>query len=161
MNPVEPTESDLDALSAVIGRELAQLPRPCASRSLMPRVMAAVATSRPAPRTWFTWPLEWQVLSIAALAVLVAGAVWSWPIAHTAMTTALAALWGKAGAVTSWIAPATARVQGVVSVIGSVWRGLLQPVVGGVFLILVILCAICAAFGAALGRVALGGASQS
>jgi hypothetical protein len=154
---MNPTDRDFDALGALVGSELRRLPLPRAPRSLLPRVMAAVAVARPAPRTWFTWAPIWQALSIAALALLVAGIAFVWPQVHGVVENARSAMTTAAG-------PALTRVSGawaVLSVVTSVWRSLLPPDVGYLFLLVVLLCAACAAFGAALGRVALGGASQS
>jgi hypothetical protein len=158
MNPADPTDHELDELAAVIGRELRHLPAPRAPHALLSRVMAAVPASRPAPRTWFTWPLLWQALSVAALALLVAGAALVWPTVQRATTTAMNDVTGAAA---TRVAAHTHGVAAIVSIASSLWRGLLHPIAGYLFLLAVVLCAACAAFGAALGRVALGGASQS
>jgi hypothetical protein len=42
-----------------------------------------------------------------------------------------------------------------------VWHGLVQPLVGYLLVLILVMCAACATFGAALGRVALGGVSQT
>jgi hypothetical protein len=154
---MNPTDRDFDALGDLVGGELRRLPSPRAPHALLPRVMAAVQVARPAPRTWFTWAPIWQAMSIAALALLVAGIAFVWPQVHGAIESAQAAT-------TSALGPVTARVSGVwaaLSVVTSVWRSLLPPAAGYLFLFVVLLCAACAAFGAAVGRVALGGASQS
>jgi hypothetical protein len=160
MKPADPTGSDardFDALAALVGGELRRLPLPRAPRSLLPRVMAAAQVAQPAPRTWFTWAPIWQALSLAALALLIAGIAFVWPQVHGAVQSVQ-------GAMTSAVGPVATRVSGAraaFGVVASVWRSLLPPAVGYLFLLVVLLCAVCAAFAAALGRVALGGASQS
>src|SRR5580765_1858939 len=65
--------ADLDRL---VDRELKHLPSPRAPHTLLPRVLAAVEhwTRRPwYERAWFTWPVGWQIASLAVLALLVAG----------------------------------------------------------------------------------------
>ena len=60
-------------LEAIIDRELRHLPAPRAPDTLLPRVLAAVHawTLRPwYERTWFTWPMAWQIASAAALILL-------------------------------------------------------------------------------------------
>ena len=48
-----------------------------------------------------------------------------------------------------------------VNVIRIVWHALLQPLVVYVLMIVLVMCAACATFGAALGRVVLGGVPQT
>ena len=64
-----------------VDRELRRLPAPRAPHTLLPRVLAAVEAwvNRPwYTRAWFTWPLGWQVASVALLVLAVAG-VWMLP----------------------------------------------------------------------------------
>lgn len=126
--------SDLD-------RELAELPRPRAPRTLLPRVLAATTLRAPVTATgWLTWPRSWQAASIAALLALVAGAAWllsapPQPVSEMAQSAGQAAT--------------TVRV---------LWDVLLQPAATYLFVIGIALTLICAAAWAAL-EVALGGAS--
>ncbi|MCX6909481.1 MAG: hypothetical protein NTY01_15765 [Verrucomicrobia bacterium] len=76
MNP----EQDLEKL---MERELRSLPPPRAPETLAPRVMAAITARATLPwhqRTWFEWPLGWQVasaaLTVAFLAMLMMLAPW-------------------------------------------------------------------------------------
>ena len=53
-----------------VDRELRRLPAPRAPHTLLPRVMAAAEAWAERPwytRAWVTWPLAWQVVSVAAL----------------------------------------------------------------------------------------------
>lgn len=147
-------------LERLVDRRLKALPAPRAPRTLLPRVMAAVEILSSAPwytRAWFAWPRVWQVASIAALVVLVAGVAAGWPHAEavadalrprpelsvpaqvTTMTRALDASWDAT------------RI---------VWRVLVQPVIGYVVVFALMMFTACVAFGTALSRVALGGASE-
>jgi hypothetical protein len=147
----------------VVHRALKALPAPRAPRTLLPRVMAAVddrralLAGRPAPGTWFTWPVTWQAASVAALLVLAAGIVWVWPAAWEAAGTSAARAW-------TFLEPrmvsAAASAAAVVRVIAIVWQAFVQPVVGYVLVWIVVMSGACAACVAALGRVALGGASH-
>jgi hypothetical protein len=153
---VDPREDE------TLHRSLRALPAPKAPDTLLPRVMAAVAAAdaRPsaqAPGTWLTWPLAWQAASIAALAMLVAGLVWIAPSARDAVDASTP---GVVSAMGTRIAGAVDGIGAAVRVCSIVWSTYLQPVVGYVLVWIVMMSAACAAFGAALGRVALGGVSH-
>ena len=64
-------------------RALRALPEPRAPRTLAPRVMAAVHAriARPAPRTWFDWPLGWRVSSAVGAVSVVIAVILVWPMA--------------------------------------------------------------------------------
>ena len=153
-------DPDSRELETVVDRALTALPSPRAPKTLLPRVMAAVAAAerargRKARHPWFTWPLVWQAASLAGVA-LAAAAIYA------------AASLGGAGFATpaflaplvSWASPiidtadATARAGAIV------WDTYLRPVVPYLLAWVVLMAAACATFGLALGRVALGGASQ-
>src|SRR4051812_50169104 len=90
-----------DDLERRVGDELRRLTSPQAPGTLLPRVLAAVDAWSRRPwytRAWFTWPLGWQIASIAAAAALVYG-VWALPPAPPAVTMTTSA--GRAG----WRAP--------------------------------------------------------
>jgi uncharacterized membrane protein len=85
---------------------LRTLPTPRAPRTLLPRVMTATSQLRQRPwyaRTWLSWPVGWQVASVAAFAMLIAVLAVLWPMAGNAL-----------------VIPALVRVF---------WRALLQPLV--------------------------------
>jgi hypothetical protein len=138
MNPRDMNESD-----RLLHRTLSALPQPKAPATLIPRVMAAVAARearrevRTSTSTWLDWPLVWQALSIAALAVLALGVSWAAPGAH------------------AFVAESTA-----VRIAAIVWSTYLQPVTGYVVVWMVMMSAACALVAGTLGRVALGGASH-
>jgi hypothetical protein len=157
MHPADHTD-----LAKQVDGALRALPTPKAPRTLVPRVMAAVELSL-APwyrRAWVTWPAVWQVASAAALALLVV-AFWS-----------LARLGSEAGAVADIIGSrATVAMPGslvtFVTWAGSLidasrilWRVIVEPILGYVVMFIVVMSVACVAFGTALNRVALGGASD-
>lgn len=158
MDPRDPDDRELEA---VVDRSLKALPAPRAPETLLPRVMAAVAAAeragaRPAPRPWFTWPFAWQAASLTGVAMAVAAAY---------LLAAYAAAPGAA--MPAFMAPLAAWVSSIVDTVDAtsrvgaiVWDTYLRPVVGYLLAWVVLMSAACAAFGLALGRVALGGASH-
>ena len=125
-------------LEQKVDRELRRLPAPRAPHTLLPRVLAAVEAwvNRPwYTRAWFTWPVGWQVASVALLALVVAG-VWMLP-------------------------PAPASVVGTTNAGRVLWRTIVEPFLAYAFVIVVIMCVACAAFGAALSYVFVERAEQS
>ena len=125
-------------LEQKVDRELKRLPAPRAPHTLLPRVLAAVDAWARRPwytRAWFTWPLGWQVASVVLLALVAAGA-WMLPPAPPAVVVTTNA--------------------GVV-----LWRTILEPFLAYAFVIVVIMCLACAAFGAALSYVFVERAEQS
>ena len=125
-------------LEQKVDRELRRLPLPRAPHTLLPRVLAAVEAwvNRPwYTRAWFTWPVGWQVASVALLALVVAG-VWMLPPAPPSVVVTT-----NAGRV--------------------LWRTMVEPFLVYAFGIVVIMCLACAAFGAALSYVFVERAEQS
>ena len=121
-----------------VDRELRRLPAPRAPHTLLPRVLAAVEAwvNRPwYTRAWFTWPVGWQVASVALLVLAVAG-VWMLPPAPPSVVVTT-----NAGRV--------------------LWRTIVEPFLAYAFVIVVIMCLACAAFGAALSYVFVERAEQS
>jgi hypothetical protein len=156
MDPRNPDE--------VVHRALRRLPTPRAPSTLAPRVMAAIAERDRAtlhessPWTWFTWPLVWKGASIAALVVVTAGLAWLQPGVYGILEGSVS---GAATAAGARIAALLETAAAVASVTSIVWDAFLQPIVGYVLVWIVLMSAACAAFGAAVGRVALGGPSHS
>jgi hypothetical protein len=116
-----------DDLERRVHDELRRLPAPLAPGTLLPRVLAAVEAWANRPwyaRAWFTWPLGWQIASVAALALAVYG-TWNLP-------------------------PVPASVVATTNAGGVIWRTLFEPLLGYVVGLVVLMCLACAAFGAAL-----------
>ena len=126
----------------LLGAELKALPPPRAPRTLLPRVMAAVAVStRPwYARAWVTWPRGLQVASAAVFVLAVAGA-WMWGPAAVASVS-----------VPGWI--------GEIATLARVLRDVLFAPIAIYFAALAIAAALAgSALWAAVNRLALGGAS--
>lgn len=133
MDPVDFDELD---------RALSELPAPRAPRTLLPRVLAATVDNPAAqPTGWLTWPLAWQVASVAAL-VLALGGAWMFAAAPPQQVTRAA---GTAGEVATLL-----RVF---------WDVLFQPVATYILVLGISLALACALAWAAL-EAALGGASR-
>jgi hypothetical protein len=121
-----------------VQQELRRLPSPLAPDTLLPRVLAAVDAWARKPwytRAWFTWPIGWQIASIVGLAMVGVG-LWMLPPAPPAVVVTT-----NAGRV--------------------LWRTMVQPFLAYAFVIVVLMCLACAAFGAALSYVFVERAEQS
>ena len=139
-----------------------RLRAPRAPGSLSPRVMAAVRAHRALPwyrRSWFSWPVGWQVAGVvAALAMVAAGAM----LVPAALrgATSVATVVAQNVSAPAWEPPESVR-RGleVVVVARVVWRTVLGPLVfyASVFAVVVgMVFALCAA---ALTRLTLGRAT--
>jgi len=148
-----------------VHRALKALPAPTAPRTLLPRVMAEVALRQQRRQRgiapWFDWPIEWRSMSAAAVVLLVAA---GWLVGPGLEALAGAAFANATGAIEERIvtaAPGSAAAAHLVSV---AWEMVLQPAISFVLMWMVVMCAACAAIGAAfsaaLGRAAIGEASQ-
>lgn len=147
------TRADLEDF---VHQELRRLPPPLAPHTLLPRVLAAVHewTLRPwYARAWFTWPIWWQAASIAALVGIVAGGVVLAPSALEAVPDSIAA---RASGVKAAVATLVRHADTTVTAARILWRTLVAPFVPYVFMVVVLMCLACAAFGTALNRAAFG-----
>ena len=153
MNPV-----DLEQLT---DRRLRQLRQPRAPRTLLPRVMAAVHLLAERPwyaRTWFTWPLAGQMLSAGVVVSVVLGLLWASPVIETSFADATSRVTSQ---LLSPFAGAIAWAERISFAARVVWQSALQTVVIVLSVLVLLMFAACAALGAALERVALGGVSRS
>jgi hypothetical protein len=141
-------------LDEIVDRELRGLPFPRAPHTLLPRVLAAVDQWARRPwdsRAWFTWPPGWQVASLMALALLVAGVALLMPGALAAAGGAASRL---APGAMSEVADTASRVYAAINAGRVVWRALIEPLAVYAFVLVALMCVACAAFGTALDRVA-------
>ena len=141
-------------LERIVHRELRQLPLPRAPHTLLPRVLAAVQELSRRPwyaRAWFTWPLGWRLASIAALVLLVAGGAVLLPTVEAAASRAAT----LGDGVFTGPAGVFQRVELAANAVVVVWRAVGQPLAAYAFAVVVVMCVICAAFGAALNYVLL------
>ena len=149
----------MDELEQDIDRELKRLPEARAPRTLLPRVLLAVASAEPAPwyaRAWFTWPREYQVYSAALLALVMAGLWFLIPSGQQWVVDVAAPVASRAS---SRLA-VTLDWAGQVAALGRVmWHVVLQPIALSFLALAVVVSLLCAALWTAVNRVALGGAS--
>jgi hypothetical protein len=116
-----------DELERRVHDEIRRLPDPLAPGTLLPRILAAVDAWANRPwyaRAWFTWPLAWQAVSVALVALAVY-ATWTAP-------------------------PLPASIVATTSAGSVIWRTLFEPLLGYVVGLVVLMCLACAVFGAAL-----------
>ena len=148
---------DPRALEEIVDRALRDLPAPRAPRTLLPRIMQAVrAGAVPAPLVgWRTWPLSWQIATLAGLLLVGFGAVNLAQLGMDVVSLYVASPPDSAGG------RVLQELGTLASALRVMWRVVIQPFVvfGGI--VLAIMAATCAAFGTAIGRVALGGAARS
>ncbi len=141
-------------LERLIAGELRRLPPPRAPRTLVPRVMTAVAGSAAGPwytRAWLTWPLGWRVASAIALTATIAAGALLLP----ALQSAVAALAFVAD-VRGDVAETTRQVETAATAVRVLWGALLAPVVPYALALVLLMCAACAVFGAALNHMVFG-----
>lgn len=141
-------------LERLIDRELRKLPPPRAPRTLAPRVMAAVQDAMHRPwysRAWLTWPIGWQVASVALLLGLVAGSAMLMPTVQDA-ASALTFVSDVRGDV----AERARDVEVATTAVRVLWRSLLAPVVPYAFGLVSLMCVACAVFGTALNHLVFG-----
>lgn len=148
-----------DELERLADRALRRLPGPRAPHTLLPAVMAAVRQWADRPwysRAWFTWPLGWQVVSVAALLVLVAGGAMVAPRVQGAASSAITAVQMVFGDV-----PDVARpVETTASTARILWRTLFEPLATYALVVVVLMFLACAVFGTALNHVVIERAEQ-
>lgn len=149
-----------DELERLIDRELGALPPPRAPRTLLPRILAAVAARPVLPwyrRGWTAWPLAWQLVALV-VAVAVSGAIaMAWP--HV-VALAEAARPDVGHYVPASVRAAAASLMRTLEATRVLWRVLVEPVAVYVVALIVTMSLACVAFGTALNRVALGGPSD-
>lgn len=151
------TRHDEDAVEREVGRALSALPAPRAPRTLLPRVLTATVH---APEASMPVPMRqgWSPFAQAALAavtlVLIAGVYGLWMFPEL-IATLLPAPVQDAGRRAD---QAASTASDLLRVGALVWQAVVAPIVKGLFAITLTLCAACALFAAALGRLALGGA---
>jgi len=141
-------------LEQAVHDELRRLPLPEAPSTLLPRVMAAVQawTFRPwYQRAWFTWPLGWQVMSLAAFVGLAGAGVVIAPSAEQAFVAAMAA---RTSAATAALGSVLGHAEAAIAAGRIVWRALGEPLVPYAFTVVLLMCIACVAFGTVLNRVA-------
>jgi len=145
-------------LETLVHRALTELPPPRAPRTLLPRVMVGIRRPRPAwhQRAWWTWPVGGQFASLAVLAVV----VWASTLALPAMNEGVGMLTARTGDGWGLLSVSGAGIGTLVDV-ASVLQRVSAPAMGYVVSLTLAMCAAFAVCSAAIGRVVLGGSSQS
>ncbi len=150
-------------LEREIHEALGRLRPPRAPESLSLRVMAAVRAQRAVPwyrRSWFSWPVGWQVAGVAAALTMVALGAVAAPAALRGAATLTGIVSQAVGGLLAWEPPESVRrVLEMVGAARVVWRTILGPLVfyASVFAVAVgMVFAVCAA---ALTRLTLGRAT--
>ena len=150
-------EHDLEHL---VDRRLKALAPRRAPGTLLPAVMAAVRAAAARPwyaRPWATWPSGWQLASVAALVVLLTGAAVMLP----PVQPQVAPLLGVADGLLRPAAQIVSTVEALTTAMEIVSRVIGQSVIGLLLALFVVMLTTSVVIGAAIGRVALGGAYQS
>lgn len=148
-------------LERFVGRRLRALPVPRAPRTLLPRILAAARAWSERPwyaREWFTWPIGWQIGSLALLAASLSAAVVVIPAAQMVLVSAASSF---SGAIAIDVPQLAESLQISTSAMRVIWRALVQPFLPYVFVIVVLMCGACASVVLALNRVVFGRALHS
>ena len=149
MNPI-----DFDTR---IDRTLRRFPAPRAPQTLLPRVLAAVQEWSQRPwysRAWFTWPIGGQIVSAAALILVVIGGAFLTMSAQAAIDQIAARLLGG-------VMPVAQRAEAMLNAARVVWHAVVEPLAVYVFAVVAVMFLACVAFGTALSHVAFGKAVHS
>ena len=122
---------------------------------MLPRVLMAVHAWARRPwyaRAWLTWPLAWQVGSVAALLLIVAATAMVLPVVRAAV----ASLAPSVGAPLDDVVAFARQAELTTSAAFVIWRLLVAPVAAYALGLLVLLCLVCAAFATAVNHLAFG-----
>lgn len=153
--------TDPEQFADIIGAAMRQLPGPAAPPTLLPRVMAAAQRWARRPwyaSAWFTWPLGWQVTSVAVLCTTVAGTAMLSPLIEGAPATiARMSGTGRGGdaAILGGYLVVTLNVAAIL------WRTVVKPMAPYAAAFGALMCLACAVFGSVLHQVAFGTAGRS
>lgn len=150
-------EDDLERLAH---RELRRLPAPRAPHTLLPRVMAAAEVWARRPwyaRAWVTWPAGWQAVSIAALVLVVTGAVVLAPRLQAVAGAAVSSVQARFVGEVLDVAP---PVEATTTSARILWRTLLEPLATYALVVVILMFLACAVFGTALNHVVIERAEQ-
>jgi len=142
MNPID--------LETLVERALRRLPAPRAPHTLLPRVLAAVQEWSQRPwyaRAWFTWPIGGQIVSAAALILIVVGSALLMMSAQSALDQTTARIFGG-------VTPVAHQAEAMLNAARVVWRAVIEPFAGYVFVLVALMCLACLAFGTVLNHVA-------
>lgn len=146
---------EFDDLERLVDRELKRTPAPRAPRTLLPRVMLAVKARHaeaPVP-DWMTWPISWQMASLAAVVLIAIGL---WRVLPWAVAALGALVIDPSTGFGAQVATIAEQLQAIAGASRVIWRVLGPLAIFAVGFIAVMMAA-CAVFGTAIGRIAWGG----
>ena len=141
---------DLETLAT---RDLRRLPAPRAPQTLLPRVLAAVQAWSERPwyaREWFTWPVAWQLASVSALMVILAGGVMVIPTVQAELREITPRL---TPAVLTTLPQLVLALATTVNTTRVLWHIVIQPFLPYVAVLVGLMCLMCAMAALALNRV--------
>ncbi|HMJ85743.1 MAG TPA: hypothetical protein VK504_21325, partial [Vicinamibacterales bacterium] len=131
MNPID--------LETRIDRTLRRFPAPRAPRTLLPRVLAAVQEWSQRPwysRAWFAWPIGGQIVSAAALILVVIGAAFLTMSAQAAVDQTAARLLGG-------VMPVAQRAEAMLNAARVVWHAVVEPLAVYAFAVVAVMFLAC------------------
>jgi hypothetical protein len=146
-------------LERLIDRALKTLPAPHPPETLVAKVMASVG-AQPARRwyvmPWYTWPGAWRAAFVAGALALLAGGVLAMPSLHEVLawmgTAASAHVPADVHSGAGRVMDTLEEAQTTAVALGTAWRIVCAPLVLYAMVILVLLCATCAAFASAIAH---------
>jgi hypothetical protein len=150
---------ELDDLERRVGDALRALPEPRAPRTLLPRVMTAVAMRANQPwyrREWIAWPWGWQMASALLLTATLLGVVVLTPHVTDVAAEVLTGVAHEAGA----RATGDAAFARAVAQAAQILAGVSARVVERALPLVLLMYTACVMLGVALRRVALGEAAS-
>ena len=143
-------------LEDLIDRELKGLPLPQAPPTLLPRVLAAIESPLQRPwyrRTWSHWPPVLRLVSAGMMGVVLAGLTFVEPLFQGALRDVLSV-------VVQPVMNLTGDLRATFGAVEALRRVLIEPLLGYLVVLGIMMGTTCAGLGAALTRMAsLGGES--
>jgi len=149
-----------DELTRLVDAALKRLPAPKAPDTLRLRVMAAVRTrpSAAVVRRPLGWPMAARIASAAAAVSLIGGLWLFWPTVQARVLVLVSAV---AEGPLFRLVDLWRQAEALSTAVDVIWRVICQPVGWALLPVVLLMWIACATFGAALSRVALGGATHS
>jgi Fe2+ transport system protein B len=136
--------------------QLRALQSPAAPLTLLPRVLAAAKAWADRPwyaREWFTWPLGWQLASVALILGMIASGIALTPIAQQVVSEAGASLTPR---IAIDVTPVAGGLQVSINTLRVIWRGLVEPFLPYALVIVLLMCGACLSVVFALNRLVFG-----
>ena len=156
-------DPELDPLDASLDGALSRLTAVRAPETLLPGVMAATRRLEARPwyaRTWDTWPVAYQRMSVAACLLVLAAMTWTVPLSDgTWLETIVARTDGRFDGWLQALQEMSRIARGaeaVTNTAGSLWQGLSVPLLLYASVVGALLCLVMGLFAVALNRLTPG-----